>query len=61
MCAEQELRTACKRAQAGRGQAEARCADLEEELETQRAATNALRQVSHQCQMPLSLTFQDCH
>ena len=41
----QELRVACARAQTSRDKAEMRCADLEGELETQRAAAMALRQV----------------
>lgn len=42
----QEAKVACGRAQAGRDKAESRCAELEGELDTQRAAATALRQVS---------------
>ncbi|KAL3140274.1 hypothetical protein ABBQ38_004542 [Trebouxia sp. C0009 RCD-2024] len=38
------LRIACKRAQAGKDQAESRCAELDLELETLKAAATALRQ-----------------
>ena len=41
----QGLRIACKRAQAGKDQAESRCAELDLELETLKAAATALRQV----------------
>lgn len=41
----QELRMSCKRAQAGKDKAEAHCTELELELETQKAAATALRQV----------------
>lgn len=48
----QEAKTACKRAQLGRDKAESRCAELEGELESQKAAAHTLRQVS-----PLPLHF----
>ncbi len=41
----QELKVACKRAQAGKDKAEAHCTELELELETQKTAATALRQV----------------
>ena len=42
----QEAKVASSRAQASRDKAESRCAELEGELDTQRAAATALRQVS---------------
>ncbi len=45
----QEAKVASTRAQASRDKAESRCAELEGELDTQRAAASALRQVSWLC------------
>ncbi len=45
----QEAKVASTRAQASRDKADSRCAELEGELDTQRAAANALRQVSYNC------------
>ncbi len=45
----QEAKVASTRAQASRDKAESRCAELEGELDTQRAAATALRQVSYNC------------
>lgn len=51
----QGLRIACKHAQAGKDQAESRCAELDLELETLKAAATALRQVR-----PLYLPYVPC-
>ena len=45
----QEAKVASTRAQASRDKAESCCAELEGELNTQRAAASALRQVSWLC------------